>query len=247
MDPKNDGRFGAHLRKARLAARLTQTALARAAKIPRLRVVRAETGRYTLDLDEATRVARVLRVPLLRLTSGRLRPGTDLRWLAFELYQLGIRDLEVADAHVPGAFRSREQVVAAALKGDQPEPRVVEALPSILARRKLNVPLTLACADMFDPRVRTRLAWLSDVTLSLSRLSTFPVEVKSETQLLEFTEAAAKPTMADSLGHPQQGRRPRLWEKWKITYAGTLDNFLRRSLEVEEAFQRSETSVESDE
>ena len=62
---KSDGRLGAHLRKARLAARLTQTALARAAKLPRLRVVRAETGRYTLDLDEATRVAKVLRIPLL--------------------------------------------------------------------------------------------------------------------------------------------------------------------------------------
>src|SRR5258708_6619550 len=87
MDSKNDGRLGTHLRKARLAARLTQAALARAAKLPRLRVVRAEIGRYTLDLAEAMRVANVLRVPLLRLTSGRWRPGTDLRWLAFELYQ----------------------------------------------------------------------------------------------------------------------------------------------------------------
>jgi transcriptional regulator with XRE-family HTH domain len=127
MEPKNNGRLGDHLRKARLAARLNQAALARAAKLPRLRVVRAESGRYTLDLDEATRVARVLRVPLLRLTSGRLRPGIDLRWIAFELYELGIRDLDMSGAHVPGAFRSREQVAAAALTGDQPEPRVAPA------------------------------------------------------------------------------------------------------------------------
>ena len=183
----------------------------------------------------------------MRLTSGRWRPGNDLRWLAFELYQLGIRDLDVSDAQVPGAFRSREQVTAAALQGDQPEPRIIEGMPSILARRKLNVPLTLAFADMFDPRVRARLAWLSDITLTLSRLSTFPIEVRSEAQLVEFTHAAAKPTEADSLGRPHQGKQPRLWEKWKITYAGRVNDFLRRSLEVDEAFQRSEASAESDE
>jgi transcriptional regulator with XRE-family HTH domain len=247
MGPKNDGRLGAHLRKARLAARLSQAALARAAKLPRLRVVRAEAGRYILDLGEATRVATVLKVPLLRLTSGRWRPGNDLRWLALELHHLGIRDLDVANAQVPGAFRSREHVAAAALQGDQPEPRIVEAMPSILARRKLNVPLTLAFADLFDARIRTRLAWLSDITLTFSRLSTFPIEVRSEAQLVEFTQAAPRPTTPDSLGHPHQGKSPRLWEKWKITYAGTLDDFLRRSLEVEEAFQRSDSPAESDE
>ena len=89
-------------------------------------------------------------MPMERVTTGRWRPKSDLRGIAFELYQLGIRDLEVAGAFVPGAFRLPEQILVIALQGDQPEPRVVEAVPSILARRRLKVPLTEAFADYYD-------------------------------------------------------------------------------------------------
>jgi transcriptional regulator with XRE-family HTH domain len=239
--------LGSYLKKARLAARMSQAGLARMAKLPRLRLVRAEAGAYALNLDEVVRVATVLKVPLQRLTNGRARPGNDLQWLAIELYQLGIRDLEIAGARLPGALRVAEQVVTAALGGAQPEPRVVEAMPSILARRKLNVPLTLAFADQLDPRVRTRLAWLSDITLILSQLSTFPAEVRSPAQLRALVSAGGRPAAPDSLGHPGEGKPPRLWTKWKITYAGTLATFTRRTQEVEAAFERSAMASEPEE
>jgi transcriptional regulator with XRE-family HTH domain len=223
-----------------MAVGISQTALAKTARVARLRIVRAEKGNSILTLDEAMRVAGVLKVPLQRLVDGSWEAGSDLRGIAAELYHLGIRDLEIANAHVPGAFRTHEQIVAAALKGDEPEPRVVEAMPSILARRKLNVPLTVAFADFYDPRVRRRLAWLSDVTLILRNLADFPVEVKWEPQLVEFVRAGGKAVEPDSLGHPGEGSLPRTWEKWKITYAGTLSDFMQRTHEVEAAYQLSD-------
>ncbi len=239
--------LGVYLRRARLAVGITQAALARAANIPRLRVVRAERGFYALTLDEALRLARVLKVPLERLTTGQWRPGLDLRGIAVELNRFGIGDLEVSGAQVPGAFRPVEQVVAAALRGDRPEPRVIEAIPSILARHKLDAPLTVAFADLYDVRVRTRLAWLSDVTLTLSRLSEFPVEVVSEAHLAALIRAGRRPAEPDGLGHPGEGKRPRLWERWNITYAGDLSDFIRRTHEVTAAHERSEILSESEE
>jgi len=246
MEDSKTRLLGVYLRRARLAVGITQAALARAAQVARLRVVRAERGLYTLTLDEALRLAGVLKVPLQRLTTGTWRPGLDLRGIAFELNHLGIGDLEIAGAQVPGAFRPAEQVVAAALRDDQPEPRVVEAIPSILARHQLNVPLTVAFADIYDPRIRTRLAWLSDVTLTLSRLSKFPIEVVSEAHLVELIRAGRRSGEPDSLGHPGAGKRPRLWERWHITYAGDLADFIRRTCEVAAAYAGSELFSESE-
>ncbi len=231
--------LGTYLRRARLAAQFNQSQLARAAKVPRLRVVRAESGHTILNLDEAARIAAVLKVPLQRLHSGGWRPTNDLRGIALELGQLGIRDLEVLGAQVPGAFRAAEQIVPLALQGDAPEPRVLEAIPFILARRQLTVPLTLAFADVYDPRIRTRLAWLSDVTLTLSRLSSFPVAVASETTLAAFVRAGKKSAEPDSLGHPRTDPPPPLWRRWNITYAGNLASFLERTIEVDRAYRCS--------
>lgn len=247
VDESNAQFFGTNLRSARQAAGLSQAWLAKAAKVPRLRVVRAETGHYILKLDEVIRLAEVLRVPLERLTTGRWRPGNSLREIAFELFHLGIRDLEVSAPNVPGSFRAAEQVVTSALKGDCPEPRVVDAIPFVLARHKLNVPLAVAFAELYDPRLRTRLAWLSDVTLTLHQLSTFTVEVKSEAQLREFVRAGVKSAQPDSLGHPREGKPPRLWARWNITYVGDLSDFLRRVKEVEIASRLFPSSLESEE
>ncbi len=237
--PNGSLRLGINLRSARLAAGLSQVRLAAAAGVPRLRVVRAEQGRYVPNLDEAVRLAGVLKVPLERLTSGGWSPGTDLRAIAFELFHLGIRDLQVSAPQVPGAFRPAEQVVAAAVKGDRPEPRVVEALPFVLARRKLDVPLALAFGETYDPRVKTRLAWLCDVTLTLSQLSTFPGEVRTEAELRGFIRAATKSAEPDSLGHPGSGKPSPVWKRWNITYAGTIKDFLHRSVDVDRAYRES--------
>ena len=56
MDTSNARLLGEHLQKPRLAARVSQSALARAAEVSRLRVVRAENGLTVLNLDESIRV-----------------------------------------------------------------------------------------------------------------------------------------------------------------------------------------------
>jgi transcriptional regulator with XRE-family HTH domain len=231
--------FGKHLKRTRVSVGLTQQALARAAKLSRLRLVRLENGLIRPGLDEVVRLAGALKVPLQWLTTGQWEPAADLRGIAIELARMGVSDLEVADPDVPGAFRPPEQIVVLALRGDRPEPRVVEAIPVVLALNSLNVPLTVAFADRYDPRVRTRLAWLSDVTLTLHRLSSFPLEVKREEQLGEFIRAAEKAREPDSLGHPREGKGPPIWLRWNITYAGDLQTFLARAREIKETGPRA--------
>ncbi len=234
--------FGTNLRKARLLARTSQALLSKRTGISRTRLVRLEKGIFTPTLPEAVRLAAALRIPLQKLTTGNWRPARDLRGIAIELFWLGIRDLEVPDASVPGAFRRGEQVLVLALQGNRPEPRVVEAVPFVLAQRKLNVPLTLAFARLYDPRAATRLGWLSDITLALARQKGFLTEVKWEAQLSRLIAAAKKfPTPEDSLGHPGHGKRHPIWLRWSITYAADLEDFRRRSIELEVASRASAT------
>jgi transcriptional regulator with XRE-family HTH domain len=229
--------FGTYLKEARLEAGLTQSRLARAAGVQRLSIVRIEAGTLVPRLDETVRLAAALKLPIHRLASGRWRPGSDLRGLAFELFRLGIWDLEVAGALVPGAFRRREQIVAAALKGDRPEPRIVEAMPAVLARHKFDVPLLIAFAHHYDPRIRRRLAWLSDITRTLCELRSFPLEIRSEPQLSKLMQSV-KIGEPDSLGHPGEGNASPIWRRWKITYAGSLATFKSRIRELVAAGRR---------
>jgi hypothetical protein len=47
---------------------------------------------------------------------------------------------------VPGAFRPPEQIVAWAIRGDHPDPRIVEALPAVFAWNRWNEHLLTGCA-----------------------------------------------------------------------------------------------------
>ncbi len=233
--------LGQHLAQARRAAGLTQTALAAEARINRVQIVRMEAGETIPRLDEALCLAGALKVPLEWLTAGRKFPRPDLKGIAVELHHLGIRDLEVSDAHVPGSFRHGEEVLVIALSGDRPEPRIVEAIPFLLARLRFRASLATAFAEYYDRRVRTRLAWLCDITLALSRLSTMPVSVESEANLKSLIKKGVKAAEPDSLGYPSSGKLPPIWRRWNITYAGTMDDFLRRTIEVHTAFRAIQT------
>ena len=232
--------LGRNLELARRAAGLTQAGLAATAKLNRVQVVRMEAGQTVPRLDEAVRLAEALQVPLEWLIAGRWTPTNDLRGIALELYRLGIRDLVVSDSQVPGSFRHDEEVLVLAVCGDRPEPRVVEAIPFLLARRDFHGPLAAAFADVHDPRARARLAWLSEIALAFSRSSKMPLAIESTPaclhSLIALGEKGAKP---DSLGHPRTGPSPPIWRRWNITYAGTVDDFLRRTMEVAEAFRSS--------
>jgi hypothetical protein len=167
-----------------------------------------------------------------------------LRGIDLELYHLGITDLRIADPHVPGAFRRPEQVLALALRGDRPDSRVVEAIPFVLAKQTLSVPLTLAFADIYDKRVRTRLAWLSDITLTLDRTGKLPIAIESEDQLSELIRRAKKPQRADDLGIPSTKKVHPIWSRWNITYAGQLDDFASRTNAEARSFEQTNLAKE---
>jgi transcriptional regulator with XRE-family HTH domain len=224
--------IGKNLQEARLQAGLSQAQLARAARIARLRLVRLEIGKRQPTLDESLGLARALKVPLQRLISGRWQPATNLRGIAFELYHLGVRDLEVVEPSIPGAFRPLEQVLVLAVQGDRPDPRIIEAIPFVLARRRFNVPLIHAFAAIHDPRASHRLAWLSDITLAISRLATFPIELRTERQLEALIRSATPPNESDSLGHPQTARLPAVSKRWNVTYACDVQGFLQRTIDL---------------
>jgi transcriptional regulator with XRE-family HTH domain len=238
--------IGTCLESARKSAGLTQIALAKAAQINRVQIVRMEAGLTVPRLDEAVRLAEVLKVPLSWLTSSWKFPRPDLRGIAIELHHLGIKDLEVSDSQVPGSFRHGEEVLVIAVGGDRPEPRVVEAIPFLLARHKFRAPLAAAFAKYHDRRARGRVAWLSEITLALSQMNTMPLSIKSEAHLRALVGQGVKAPEPDSLGHPGDGKYPPIWRRWNITYAGTMKDFLRRTDEVHKAFAPSRTKVEDE-
>jgi transcriptional regulator with XRE-family HTH domain len=264
-EPKAIGR---NLDVARKAAGLTQAALAKATQIQRVQIVRIEAGKTIPRLSEAVRLAKALKAPLEYFVSGRFSPGVELRDIAIELYRLGIRDLEVSDPRVPGTFRHKEEILVLAVAGDRPEPRVIESIPYLLLRRHFLPAFTAAFADLYDERTRTRLAWLSEIALALNELSSMPLLPFGSTpdgrrsrpaSLGWLIKEGKKPYESpkeirydgmrtgrrapepDSLGHPGDGKFPPIWRRWNITYAGTMDDFLRRSVECHSAFEATRT------
>ena len=231
------GSFGVYLRDARLQSGMTQRRLATTANVQRTHIVRIEAGTRIPQLDEALRLAAALKVSLQKLARGTQRPSSDLRGIAVELFRLGIWDLEVSGARAPGAFRRPEQVIAAALQGDRPEPRIVEALPAVLARNRFDVRLLVAFASHYDARIHRRLAWLRDVTRALHETGSLPGDLKSEAQLTKLMRAP-NPRVPDSLGHAGDGPTSPIWRRWKITYAGGLATFKTRMQEIAAAEKR---------
>ncbi len=223
---------GANVRSARLSADLTQTELARRSGVSRTQIVKMEAGRIFPQLDEAIRLADALHVPIQRLISGRNRQSEELKGIAQELYGLGIRDFIVAGATVSGAFRRPEQVLALALRGDRPEARIVEAIPFVLSRNRIHVRLTLAFADLYDPRVKSRLAWLSDLTITLARLGTLTMVPEVERRLEKLIKSVKKPEVPDDLGSPEEGRLSPIWRRWNVTYSGSIKAFQSRAGEL---------------
>src|SRR5947207_11652544 len=156
--------LGTNLLLLRLERGLSQGRLARECKLSQAQVSLFEAGRRLPSLDQFVRLARALDVPLQRLLSGFDRPGVALKDLAVELRQLGATDLWVADAAVPGAARRPEEVIALAVSGSSPDPRVVETLPALLSWNEIN-PLILK-AHGIATKTNYRLAWLADVALA---------------------------------------------------------------------------------
>jgi len=223
--------LGRWLMVARRRRGLTQRQLADRCGLDQTAVSRMESGVKQPSLAQVAKLARALELPLQWFMNGQEAPGARFPELAVELRHLGIADLFVPDAVVPGAFRPVEQVLALAVSGDSPEPRVVEAMPAVLAWNSWRVPLLRAYSTVHDSRAAPRLGWLADVALTIHRSQVFPGGCHAQRRLEQFVKWSMPRAGEDSLGHPAEDGRtlPPVSKRWKVTYAADLATFRRRA------------------
>lgn len=223
--------LGTHLLLARLERGFSQDGLAKACRLSQTQVSLFETGRRRPSLDQFMRLARALDVPLQRLLNGQDRPGVALKDLAVELRRLGAVDLWLADAAVPGAARRPEEVIALAVSGGSPDPRVIEALPALMSWNEIDPGILQAHGNATG--VAYRLAWLADIALAVDRQRGFPGGCRRE-WLERFLKMVGPPRPGapwDDLGRPGESvPRSPVWRRWKIRYGAKLDDFHRRAL-----------------
>jgi transcriptional regulator with XRE-family HTH domain len=225
--------LGANLSTARRDRGYSQGELARECKLAQTQVSLFETGRRLPSLEQLVRLARALDFPLQRLLTGADRQGVDIKDLAVELRGLGAVDLWVAGAAVPGAARRPEEVIALAVSGGTPDPRVVETLPALLSWNEIH-PAVLRGHGIVT-RTTYRLAWLADVALALDRQHGFPGGCR-RAPLERFLKTVKSPPAGaawDDLGRPSRDPpRSPVWKRWKVSYDATADEFERRATEL---------------
>ena len=230
--------LGSYLVAARLERGLSQAELAARCDLSQAQVSYFELGRRRPTLDQLVRIARSLDVSIEKLIAGSDRPGDGLRDIAIELRHLGLVNLWVDDPIVPGAFRRPEEVIAKAVSGHEPDPRILEAIPAALAWNRINPVLLRAYGLTTRPRVTRRLAWLADIALAIDRRGGFPGGCRKET-LARFTRMIPAPPARsddwDSLGRPMASTPPSpIWKRWRINYDADLAKFERRARHLDE-------------
>jgi transcriptional regulator with XRE-family HTH domain len=225
--------IGQYLQLARRQRGLSQTALANQTGIDQTRISRIEQRKELPTLIQTFELARALAVSLQRLINGRDESGATPQELAIELYDLGVKDLLLSKAIVPGACRATELVLALAVRGNQPEPRIIEAIPVVLSWNKWSPHvLTDFCQKIDDHRVRDRLAWLAEVTLTIDRTYGFPGGCLQTQELEAFLRMWPSPrsSQVDDLGHPgDDATVPPVSKRWKINYPAQLSDFHERA------------------
>ena len=142
--------LGSHLSDVRLGRGLSQAELATRCGLSQAQISYFELGQRRPALDQLLRIAKALDCSIERLLGGSDRPGTERRHLAVELRSLGIADLWIGDAVVPGAFRRAEELIPMAIAGEEPDPRIVEAIPAVLSWNEID-PVLLRSLQPGDP------------------------------------------------------------------------------------------------
>jgi transcriptional regulator with XRE-family HTH domain len=230
--------LGLYLRAARLQRGLSQAELAAKSGLSQAQISYFEAGQRLPSLEQLLGIARALDLSIQKLIGGSDRPGTDLREIAIELRHLGVVDLWVKDALVPGAFRPTEELIALVAAPEEPAPRILEAVPAILAWNEIDPILLQAFGLTNAPRTCRRLAWLVDVTLAIDKQGGFPGGCRKEA-LARFTRLVSSPDSDrdawDSLGRPM-AKLPSspLWKRWRINYDASLDEFKARAKHLDE-------------
>lgn len=236
--------LGRHLFTARTRRGWTQRQLAAQCGVDPTAIARMENGQRRPTLNHLTRLAYALRVSLQWFLTGSNRAKEDIPGLVVELHDLGVVDLIASQARVPGAFRPPEQVIALASTGDEPEPRLLEALPAVLAWNAWDPRLLCAYALSYEKRTLYRLAWLADIALTINRLYQFPGGCPARRQLSRFlkrvkppreAEQGVPPRESDGLGRPAtEGVLHPAWKRWGISYAGNLAAFRERAVRLQD-------------
>jgi transcriptional regulator with XRE-family HTH domain len=242
--------LGGRLSKARMRQGLTQRELAARAGVSQPRVSGIEKGEMLPTLPQLIRLARALVVPVQWFLNGSVISGREVPDFALQLQWLGVVDLFVPDAVVPGAFRPTEQVLALAVSGNQPNPRIIEAIPAVLAWNRWSPSRLRAYSRPRASRASIRLAWLADVALTIHQTTGFPGGCPQRKSLESFIGSLSKaklPLAKDDLGRPgEENALPPVSKRWMISYAAPLSAFIERAkhlnLQLEEQGRLSQDS-----
>jgi transcriptional regulator with XRE-family HTH domain len=238
-------KLGLYLRAARLERKLSQPELASRCALSQAQISYFEAGHRQPTLAQLFRIARALDVSIQKLIAGSDRPGTALREIAVELCNLGVVDLWVKDVVVPCAFRRTEELITLVVSGEEPDPRLIEAIPAVLAWNEIDPSLLQAYGDTGDSRTCRRLGWLADVALAIDRQGGFPGGCRKE-PLARFTRIissiSSDKEVWDSLGRPMsKPATSPLWKRWRINYDAALDEFTARAKHLDELRNRPVT------
>jgi transcriptional regulator with XRE-family HTH domain len=227
---KDLGRWLSH---ARMLQGLTQKDLAVRAGISQPRVSGIEKGEMLPTLPQLIRLARALVVPVQWFFNGSVFSGTEVPDFALQLQWLGVVDLLVSDAVVPGAFRPTEEVLALAVSGNQPNPRIIEAIPAVLAWNRWSPSRLREYSRPRASRTSIRLAWLADVALTIHRTTGFPGGCPQYKNLESFVGSLSKANLSlsnDDLGRPrEESALPPVSKRWMISYDAPLSVFAERA------------------
>ena len=181
---------------------LSQVELARRCGLSQAQISYFELGQRRPTLEQLLRIAKALDSSIQKLLTGSDRPGTGLREIAFELRSLGWVDLWIEDAVVPGAFRTPEELIPLTVSGAEPDPRILEAVPAILAWNELSPKLLRAHSLGTTTRTARRLAWLADIALAIDRRGGFPGGCKAEQLRASLKSSGPPRRQAGRLGQP---------------------------------------------
>ncbi|HVS37183.1 MAG TPA: helix-turn-helix domain-containing protein [Gemmataceae bacterium] len=232
-EPKTDHAFahlGRHLLAARNACGLSQQDLAARCGLDQAHISRFEKGERQPTLRQLAGLAAALAVPFQWFINGSERPGNGYREIAVELHRLGISDLALGGAVVPGACRPVEEVLALAVSGDRVDPRVLEALPAVLAWNAWDPGVLEAYGRSEDPRAAHRLAWLAEIAWTIHISTGFPGGTRNALRFEALTRAVRPPDVPDGLGFPTlDDSLPPVSRRWNVTYAADLEAFYQRA------------------
>jgi len=238
--------LGPSLILARHERRLSQAELAALCGLSQAQVSYFEVGQRRPTIDQLLQIARALGCSIQKVLTGSDRPGSRLSDLALELRKMGLVDLWVREPIVPGAFRASEEVIALAVSGSEPDPRIVEAIPAILAWNEISPGLLRAYGVHARPSAVRRLAWLADIALAIENRGGFPGGCRRDL-LTRFLKNVSVPDGGkaawDDLGRPP-AKPPSspIWKRWRITYDADLSVFEQRARQLLDLRSQSQAS-----